>query len=191
MSSTIDVPKSFDAASLEPLRAKSGWIVALGIVYVIAGFVALGSVVLATVATVFVVGIMMMIAGAAEVINAFQIKTWGRFLLWLLLGVLYIVAGLVTFQNPLLAAALLTLILSFALVVSGFMRISLAFGMMEGTPWGWVALSGVVTLLLGLVILVHWPVSSLYILGLFLGIDLVLAGAGWIGVGVGLRRPRA
>lgn len=191
MSSTIDVPKSFDAASLEPLRAKSGWIVALGIVYVIAGFVALGSVVLATVATVFVVGIMMMIAGAAEVINAFQIKTWGRFLLWLLLGVLYIVAGLVTFQNPLLAAALLTLILSFALVVSGFMRISLAFGMMEGAPWGWVALSGVVTLLLGLVILVHWPVSSLYILGLFLGIDLVLAGAGWIGVGVGLRRPRA
>lgn len=191
MSSTIDVPKSFDAASIEPLRAKSGWIVALGIVYVIAGFVALGSVVLATVATVFVVGIMMMIAGAAEVINAFQIKTWGRFLLWLLLGVLYIVAGLVTFQNPLLAAALLTLILSFALVVSGFMRISLAFGMMEGAPWGWVALSGVVTLLLGLVILVHWPVSSLYILGLFLGIDLVLAGAGWIGVGVGLRRPRA
>src|ERR1700721_2207471 len=108
MSNTANPPEILAAASrLQPLRAKSGWIVALGVIYVIAGFVALGSVILATVATVFVVGIMMLIAGVAEVINAFQIKTWGKFLLWLLLGVLYIVAGFVTFENPLLAAALL------------------------------------------------------------------------------------
>ena len=189
MSITSDSPRSHALASgLEPLRAKSGWIIALGLVYVIAGFVALGSVVFATVVTVFVVGIMMLIAGAAEVINAFQIKTWGKFLLWLLLGVLYIVAGFVTFENPLLAAALLTLLLGFSLVASGIMRIVLAFSMKEGTPWLWVALSGVITLLLGLVILAHWPVSGLYILGLFLGIDLVIAGASWIGIGFGLRR---
>ena len=189
MSITSDSPRSDAPASgLEPLRAKSGWIIALGIVYVIAGFVALGSVVFATVVTVFVVGIMMLIAGAAEVINAFQIKTWGKFLLWLLLGVLYIVAGFVTFENPLLAAALLTLLLGFSLVASGIMRIVLAFSMKEGTPWLWVAFSGVITLLLGLVILAHWPVSGLYILGLFLGIDLVIAGASWIGIGFGLRR---
>ena len=189
MSITSDPSRSDALASgLEPLRAKSGWIVALGIVYVIAGFVALGSVVFATVATVFVVGIMMLIAGAAEVINAFQIKSWGKFLLWLLLGVLYIVAGFVTFENPLLAAAVLTLLLGFSLVASGIMRIVLAFSMKEGTPWLWVAFSGVITLLLGVVILVHWPVSGLYILGLFLGIDLVIAGASWIGIGFGLRR---
>jgi uncharacterized membrane protein HdeD (DUF308 family) len=188
MSNTANAPKIFVAASgLQPLRAKSGWIVALGVIYVIAGFVALGSVVLATVATVFVVGIMMLIAGAAEVINAFQIKTWGKFLLWLLLGVLYIVAGFVTFENPLLAAALLTLLLGVSLVASGIMRIVLAFSMKEGAPWIWVALSGAITLLLGIVILAHWPVSGLYILGLFLGIDLVLAGASWIAVGFGLR----
>ncbi len=189
MSITSDPSRSYAPASgLEPLRAKSGWIIALGIVYVIAGFVALGSVVFATVVTVFVVGIMMLIAGAAEVINAFQIKTWGKFLLWLLLGVLYIVAGFVTFENPLLAAALLTLLLGFSLVASGIMRIALAFSMKEGTPWLWVAFSGVITLLLGFVILAHWPVSGLYILGLFLGIDLIIAGASWIGVGFGLRR---
>jgi len=50
-----------------------------------------------------------------------------------------------------------------------------------------VALSSVITLFLGLVILAHWPVSSLYILGLFLGIDLILAGVGWISVGLGLK----
>ena len=61
-------------SGIETLRAKSGWIVALGAVYIIAGIVAIGSVVIATVATVFIVGIMMLIAGVAEVINAFQIK---------------------------------------------------------------------------------------------------------------------
>ena len=176
------------SSGLAPLRAKSGWIIALGVVYLIAGFIALGSVVFATVVTVFVVGVMMVIAGVAEVFNAFQLKSWGKFLLWLLLGLLYIVAGFVTFENPLLAAALLTLMLGFALVVSGIMRIVLAFSMKEGAPWIWVALSGLITLLLGVVILIHWPVSGLYILGIFLGIDLVFAGVSWISVGFGLKR---
>jgi len=177
-----------ETTGLAPLRAKSGWIVALGVVYVIAGFIALGSVVFATVVSVFVVGVMMLIAGVAEVINAFQIKTWGKFLLWLLLGALYIVAGFVTFENPLLAAAVLTLLLGFALLASGVMRIVLAFSMKEEMPWIWVAVSGLITLLLGLVILAHWPVSSLYILGIFLGVDLIMAGVGWIGIGLGLKR---
>jgi uncharacterized membrane protein HdeD (DUF308 family) len=188
MSTPVSSRSSDIAASLEPLRAKSGWIIALGVVYVAAGLVALGSVVFATVATVFVVGIMMIIAGAAEIFNSFQIKTWGRFALWLLLGALYIIAGFAAFDNPLLAAALLTLLLGFALTASGIMRIILGFGMKQGTPWLWVVASGVITLLLGLVILAHWPISSLYILGLFLGIDLVFAGLGWIGIGFGLKQ---
>jgi len=176
---------------IAPLRAKWGWIVALGVVYFIVGVIALGSVVMATVASVFVVGIMMVIAGAAEIINAFQVKTWGKFLLWLLLGALYVAAGVVTFQNPLLAAALLTLLLGVALLVSGVVRIVLAFGMKEGAPWIWVALSGVVTLILGLMILARWPMSSLYVLGIFLGIDLVFAGASWIAIGLALRQRAA
>ena len=140
-----------ESTPLAPLRAKSGWIIALGVVYVIGGLIALGSVVFATVVTVYVVGFMMLICGIAEVINAFQLQSWGKFLLWLLLGALYIVAGFLTFENPLLAAAMLTL-------------------------------------LLGLIILAHWPVSGLYILGIFLGVDLVIAGASWIGIGFGLKR---
>jgi len=173
-----------------PLRAKSGWIIALGVVYVLAGLIALGSVVTATVASVLVVGVMMIIAGVAEVFSAFQIKSWGKFLLWVLLGVLYIVAGFVTFQNPLLAAVLLTLVLGAPRIATNNMRIFLAFSMKRETPWIWVALSGVITLLLGVLILARWPVSSLYILGLFLGIDLIMAGAGWVGIGLGLRRAR-
>jgi uncharacterized membrane protein HdeD (DUF308 family) len=119
---------------VEALRAKRGWIVALGIIYVLAGLIAHGSVATATVVSVLVVGIMMPIAGVAKVINAFQMRSWGKFLLWILLGALYIVAGFVTFENPLLAAVLLTLILGGVLIASGIMRVILAFSMKEGTP---------------------------------------------------------
>jgi uncharacterized membrane protein HdeD (DUF308 family) len=189
MSSTSETqPAGSFAAGTEPLRAKWGWIVALGVIYVIVGMIALGSIVAATAAGVLVVGIMMIIAGAAEVVNAFQIKTWGKFLFWVALGILYIVAGFVAFEDPLLTAVVVTLLLGAALVASGIMRIILAFSMKEGTLWIWVALSGVVTLLVGLIILAKWPVSSLFVLGLFLGIDLVFAGASWIGIGLGLRK---
>ena len=98
--------------------------------------------------------------------------------------------GLLTILiSPLLCVGeeLLTLMLGASLFASGIMRIILAFSMKEGTPRIWVILSSAITLLLGLVILAHWPVSSLYILGLFLGIDLILAGVGWISVGSGLK----
>jgi uncharacterized membrane protein HdeD (DUF308 family) len=177
----------FAQSDTKPLHAKWGWIVALGVVYVVAGIIALGSVLMATVVSVLVVGIMMIVAGVAEIINAFQVKGWGKFLLWVVLGVLYVIGGFFAFENPLLAAAFLTLALGVSLVVSGIMRIILAFGLRQTAPWVWILLSGIITLLLGAIILAHWPVSSLYILGLFLGIDLVIAGAGWIGLGLGLR----
>ena len=176
--------------SLAPLHAKWGWIVALGVVYLVAGVIALGSVFAATVASVFVVGIMMMIAGVAEVINAFQVKTWGRFFFWLILGILYIVAGFVAWDNPLLTAVWLTLFLGAALVASGIVRIFLGFNMQHGSPWMWVVVSGLITLLLGVIILAHWPVSAVYTLGIFLGVDLVFAGASWISLGLGLRNAR-
>ncbi len=179
------------APSLAPLHAKWGWIVALGIVYLVAGIFAVGSVVIATVASVLVVGVMMFIAGVAEVINAFQVKTWGRFFFWLILGILYIVAGFVAWDNPLLTAVWLTLFLGAALVASGILRIFLAFNMQHGSPWVWVVVSGVITLLLGLIILAHWPFSAVYTLGIFLGVDLVFAGASWIGIGMALRNARA
>lgn len=175
-------------SGIAAVRGKWGWIVALGVVYLIAGFIALGSVAMATVASVIVVGAMMIVSGIAEIIGAFQLKSWGKFLIWALLGVLYVVAGFLTFSNPLLAAVLLTLFLGAALIASGAVRLFLAFSMKRESPWVWVALSGVITLLLGLLIVARWPVNSVYILGLFLGIDLVMAGVGWVSLGFSLRR---
>jgi uncharacterized membrane protein HdeD (DUF308 family) len=172
--------------AMEPLRAKSGWIVALGVVYLIAGAIALSSVAMATVISVFLVGIMMLVSGIAEVVNAFQVKSWGKFILWLLLGALYIVAGILAFENPLLTAKLLTLLLGASLIASGITKIVIGFSMKAGASWV-VVLAGLITLLVGLVIVAQWPWGSLYILGIFLAVDLIFTGVGWISVGLGLR----
>ena len=167
---------------------KWGWVFALGVVYLITGFVALSSLALATVASVLLVGVMMIIAGVAELIGAFQLKTWGKFLLCALLGALYIVAGFLTFENAELTAVLLTLIVGASLVAAGFMRLILAFSITRATIRFWPAVSGVITVLVGSLILARWPINSVYILGLFLSLDLITAGASWIGISLGLRR---
>jgi uncharacterized membrane protein HdeD (DUF308 family) len=169
------------------LGAHWGWIVALGILYVVVGMIALGNVVEATVASVYWVGVMMIVAGVGETINAFRMQSWGKFFLWAILGVLYILGGIFCWQNPLLAAGTLTLLLGVSLVVGGIVRIYLATQMKTGSAWGWVALSGLITAVFGLVILGHWPVSSLFILGIMLGVDLVFAGVSWITMGFALR----
>ena len=175
-------------SGLHALRAKWGWVVGIGVLLLICGMIALGSVVTATVASVWVVGLMMIISGAGEVAHGFAMKTWGKSILWVILGLLYGVAGMFAIMNPLLAAGVLTLFLGAGLVASGIVRIILAFNMKEGTPWIWVVLSGLITALLGGMILLHWPLSSLWVLGVFLGIDLVFAGISWIVMGLGLRK---
>ena len=187
-SSSSSGPPSL-ADGLKTLRDKWGWIVALGVVFSLAGVVALGSVVAATASAVMIVGIMMIMGGAAELIAAFGVKDWKRAVFWGLLGVLYVAAGIIAILNPFAAATILTLMLGAALVVGGVLRIFLAFEMRSaGKPWGWVVLSGLVSLLLGFMIIAKWPASSFFVLGIFLGIDLIFIGSGWISMGLALKR---
>ena len=176
------------AEGMRHLRKGSGWIIFFGIVALLAGIVALSSVVMATASAVFIVGVMMILGGVAEIIASFGARGWGRFLFWLLLGILYIFAGVICLQNPFQAATLLTLMLGAALIGTGLLRIFLATQMRQGTPWGWVVASGILSFLLGLMIVAHWPYSSFYVLGIFLGIDLIFIGSTWLAVGLALRK---
>lgn len=192
MSTNTPLPPNL-AEGIKVLRAKWGWIVALGVVFLIAGFVALGSAVAATASAVMIIGIMMIMGGAAEIVAAFSVKGWGKFAVWMLLGLLYVGAGIIALMNPFAAATILTLMLGAALVAGGVLRTFLAFSMKSaGKPWGWIVVSGLVTLLLGAMIIAQWPASSFFVLGIFLGIDLIFIGSGWVTMGLALKnRPAA
>ena len=191
MAANSPAPHSL-GSSIHTLRAKWGWIVALGIIFMLAGVIALGSVMAATASAVLIVGIMMIMAGVAEIFAAFRVKDWGKAIFWGLLGVLYVAAGIIAINNPFAAATILTLFLGIALIAGGVVRMFLAWHMREaGKPWGWVVVSGIISILLGAMIIAKWPYSSAYVLGIFLGIDLIFIGSSWLSIGLALRRRHA
>jgi uncharacterized membrane protein HdeD (DUF308 family) len=187
----VDLPARSPAhslgAAIQGLRHKWGWIVAFGVFLDLAGMVALGSIVFATLVSVFIVGVMMILAGVAELGIGLRSRDWGHFLLWILGGLLYIVAGIFALVNPLLASVVLTLFLGAGLIAAGALRLFLAFQLPNGNPRWLVLATGLITALFGLVIVMHWPTDSLFILGLLLAIDLMFHGIGWILFGFWLR----
>jgi uncharacterized membrane protein HdeD (DUF308 family) len=185
-----DVPHSSKGlgASITEVRSKWGWFVALGIAFLVLGAIAFFNQFMATVASVYTIGILMLIGGVAEIIHAFGVKNWGSFFWWLLGGLVYAIAGVVAFINPLLASAVLTLLLAATLVAAGAFRIWIGFKERPENNWAWMVAAGVLTLLAGLVIALGWPVSSLWVLGLFLAIDLIFQGWSFIAFGMALKR---
>jgi uncharacterized membrane protein HdeD (DUF308 family) len=182
---------AFDPASAEAeLRPRWGWFVALGVVLLVLGVLAFGNLLIATVASVVFVGALMVIGAIAQIIHAFRVKRWGGFFFWLLSGLLYGAAGILTFYNPALAAAALTLVLAAALIASGILRIWSSFRLRPQTGWGWLLASGVITLVAGVVVALGWPVNTLWLLGLVLAIDLTFQGVAAIAFGLALKADR-
>ena len=179
-------PGTISASSTE-IRDKWGWFVAVGVAFVVLGTIAFLNVFVATVASVYFIGLLMLIGGAIQIAEAFGVKSWGSFLIWLLSGILYAAAGILAFMNPLLASLELTLALAIVLVASGLMRIWIGIKERPGNNWGWIVAAGVVTLILGIIVALGWPVNSLWVLGLFLAVDLIFQGWSFIAFGLALR----
>src|SRR4051794_32058349 len=174
--------------AIAALRRNWGWFVGLGVLSIVAGLLALGNLMAGTLVSILFIGAMMTVAGIAHIIHAFQVREWGQFALWLLTGILYTLAGLLIAYNPALGASVFTLFIGIMLIASGIMRIIVAFGMRGHPGWGWMLVAGLITLLLGLMIAAHWPVDSLWVLGMFLGIDLLFTGVGLVAWGLRLKR---
>jgi uncharacterized membrane protein HdeD (DUF308 family) len=175
---------ALDLVTKENLSKKWGWFVALGVLLVMGGGIALANLFAATVVSVYYVGVVMLVAGLLQLGHAFRVKDWKSVLYWGLAGGCYTLAGIFAFINPLLTSAVLTLIMSAALLVAGVFRIWSGFALRPIKGWGWIALGGLVTFLAGLVIFAGWPVNSLWILGLFLAIDITMQGLALIAFGV-------
>ncbi len=161
---------------LVPLRRNWGWLMAEGIVLIILGVLGLGAVALLSLASAIWFGAMIFVGGVVVLIDAFRHQGWRSRLWHILIGALYLAVGVMTFVNPLLATASLTLPVGAALVATGVLRLIVAFQNRQLPYWTWVALSGVLSLLLGGMILMQWPGSSLWVLGTFLAIELIFQG---------------
>lgn len=182
---------SINAANVQESGKKSFWFVALGVIVFLAGALAAANLFLATVISVLFVGGMMIAAGILEIVHSFGVKSWGTFILWLLTGVLYTIAGILTFYNPLLATAILTLLIAISLVAAGIARIWAGISQRHSSGWGWMVAAGLLTLLVGLVIMLRWPVNSLWVIGIFLAVDLMFQGVAYVTYGLGLKRHPA
>jgi len=161
-----------ELASLRP----AWWLfLALGLVSIIVGFLAISSAFIATLASVVVFGVLLLVEGITEVIHAVMVRNWRGFALHLLSAALYLIVGLFMLEDPVRAATVLTLLLAAVLLTGGLIRI--IFSLVNRYPsWPWVLLNGVVDLILGGVILSGWPASTLWVIGLFVGIDLLFHG---------------
>jgi uncharacterized membrane protein HdeD (DUF308 family) len=158
----------------------------LGLVSIVVGFLAISSTFVATMASVIVFGVLLLIAGATEVIHAVMVRHWRGFALHLLTAALYLIVGLFMLEDPLRAAAVLTLLIAASFFVGGVLRI--IFALVERFPaWGWVVLHGAIDLVLGVLIWRGWPESSLWVIGLFIGIDLVFHGWSWVVLALAVR----
>jgi uncharacterized membrane protein HdeD (DUF308 family) len=163
------------------------WFLGLGLVSIILGTFALGSSVLVTLASVVLFGWILLIMGGIEVGHAFWQRQWGGFFLHLVNGILSIVVGFLLATSPGASAVVLTLLLAMFFMAGGLFRIFTAL-MMRFPSWGWRLLNGIVTLVLGILIWNQWPVSGLWVIGLFVGIDLIFSG--WTTVMLALAARR-
>jgi uncharacterized membrane protein HdeD (DUF308 family) len=159
----------------------------LGLVLMLAGLFILRNAVAATVASAIVFGIALLATGIFEIIHAFWAQRWGNLLWRLLLGTFYAVAGAILVSDPLAASVLLTLAFAAGLIASGAARIYLAIR--EWQMLGWLLLvSGIIGILAGLVILMKWPLSGLWVFGLVVGVDLLVHGLWWVASGFAARQ---
>jgi uncharacterized membrane protein HdeD (DUF308 family) len=160
---------------IEEVRKHSTWFLVLGIALVIIGMIAIGYAFETTIISVIFLGWLLIIGGLVEAFHGLRHRQWGGFFINLLAGLLYAVAGFVMITNPARAAVTLTLLIAIILIIAGLFRLFVAFS----TPLhhrGWVILNGAISIILGIMIWDAWPVSGLWVIGMFIGIDMIFDG---------------
>ncbi|ARG97163.1 HdeD family acid-resistance protein [Legionella micdadei] len=174
-----------DAADL---KRSWGWLLALGILFVILGCIGLGMVVGLTLASMLFLGILLIIAGCSQFVDVFKAKKWGAVAWHALIAALYIIGGGLVIYDPFLASILITALLGSVLIIIGVTRFIMALKLKGSSGWGWLLLAGIVAIVLGVMILMKWPISGLWVIGLFIAIEMIVDGWTYIFLALGIRR---
>lgn len=164
---------------IESVRKNWGWFLALGILLILLGCSIIGSSYFTTIFSVIVLGIFLLCAGIVQVFQAFLARKWSGLFLSLFLGILYIVTGFLCLGRPETAAISITLWIAAFCFIAGIFKMLSAL-LIRFDQWGWIFFNGLVTFLLGAMIFADWPLSGLWVIGLFIGVDLILAGWSWV-----------
>jgi uncharacterized membrane protein HdeD (DUF308 family) len=164
-----------------------GWLLAVGILSVILGIVGLGMTLLLTLVSVLYFGVLIIVVGGVQVFHAFQCTGWKSVLFHVVIGLLYLVAGIMIVTFPLFASLALTWTLAIILIAVGVLRLVVAAQHRGTTGWGWALAGSVITILLGLMIVARWPLDALWVIGLFIAVELIVNGWTLIVVGLAAR----
>lgn len=168
------------AAGIEEVRRSWGWFLALGILLLILGVGCMVYNVSATFATVYVFGWLLLIGGVVSLIQSFRTGTWSGFFIFLLIALFRGFTGYLLIRYPMTGAVTLTLILASFLIVSGIFR-AIGSSAIKFPRWGWSVAAGIISAVLGIMLLVQMPVSAVWFIGFALGLDLIMDGIAMTG----------
>ena len=152
-----------------------GWVIFAGITMLVLGTAAVIYDITATLTSVFLFGSLLLLVGAIQIGQAFQVRTWSGFLLYFLDGIIRATVGTLLVVYPGSGALTLTLVLSFYFIVGGLFKTFGSIALMFPS-WGWSVASGLVSIALGVMLAMQWPDASIWFIGFAVGIDLMLYG---------------
>lgn len=164
-----------------------GWILAFGIVFALLGAITLGTLLTVSVLSIYFVGILLLFGGAAQAMQAFIFHGLNNVGTHLMMSALYFIAGILVIENPVATSMMLTQLLGTVLIILGLVRALTALEHRVYRSWATLLFSGLLTTFLGILIMLQWPVAGFWVIGMFVGIDLVFHGLAYIGLGMAVK----
>jgi uncharacterized membrane protein HdeD (DUF308 family) len=174
----------FEKAKAE-IAAHRNWFIALGILLIVLGILAIAFPLISTITAKIFLGWLFLIGGISQIIHAFSTKTWSQFLLNILIGLLYLLAGGWLAFFPLTGIITLTLFLAAMFIVEGVLEGAMAFRIRPHEGWVWMLVAGIIAILCGVLIVAQLPSSALWAIGLLAGINII--STGWAYLFLALR----
>jgi uncharacterized membrane protein HdeD (DUF308 family) len=159
-----------------------------GILVILLGIVAMGTPFVAGVAVTLTVGIILIATGVAQFLYAFQSPSFGAGVLRFMFSVLAVLAGISLVSQPAAGLATITLFLAAWFFVDGVWALISGFRWRPQPGWGWMAFSGILSIVLGVMIYRQFPESAVWLVGVLVGIRLVFSGMTMIMMGTVTRK---
>jgi uncharacterized membrane protein HdeD (DUF308 family) len=165
--------------------ASKASLITLGIVLTLVGALALWASFTTTLISVLVAGALILVGAVFQAVLTFQSRKGAEIVSHGVMALLYALIGLFLILNPVVAAISLTSLIGVMLIAGGVIRIGSALYLRDGN-WGWSALTGVVSLGLGIFTMMYLPEMSFVLIGAVVAMEMIVLGTTLIGYGLAL-----